>query len=152
VAGAREVQILQRLSKFFTPIPVDVESVTKLIGQAGTRAFIGEVRWNPEFSRIEVHWETDLLRTGRDYPIEFDPGTDRLPEGVECVRKKPKAQLELGPVSQKVLADGHRKETKAEPEVQQEQTEETEGEPVRTVEENAVPVRGGRRGKGQAAK
>jgi len=50
-------------------------------------------------SRIEVHWETDLLRTGKDFAVELPVAAmegGKLPEGV-TFKAPVKRQLELGP-------------------------------------------------------
>lgn len=50
-------------------------------------------------SRIEVHWETDLLRTGKDFAVELPVAAmqgGKMPAGVEF-RAPVKRQLELGP-------------------------------------------------------
>ncbi len=53
------------MSYFTTPIPIDLESVKKLLP---TGSDILGVEWNPTESRIDLRWSNERLKT----PFTFD--------------------------------------------------------------------------------
>jgi len=56
------------MSKFKTSIPVDVDSIKKLL-PAGS--FLHGVSWDAQRSAVDVLWEHDDLKTGRDFPADY---------------------------------------------------------------------------------
>jgi hypothetical protein len=70
------------MSKFFTSIAVDVESVKKLLPEGSV---FERMVWNSRASAIEIYWENEAFKTPFDHARAF-PVTDlvgqRLPPDV----------------------------------------------------------------------
>jgi len=56
------------MSKFFTPIAVDVKAISKLLPEG---AFIEAIRWNSIANQIEMVWDHGPYYTGLDFPGDF---------------------------------------------------------------------------------
>lgn len=71
------------MSKFLTPIPVDIQSIADLLP---TRASVLNVRFNRELAQVEIEWDDDDLNTGytfaHPYPSDALLSGD-LPQGVK---------------------------------------------------------------------
>lgn len=57
------------MSKFFTPIPVDVQRILDLLPR---HTFIHGIKWNAEDKTVEIHWEHDRIRTKYTFPVKFE--------------------------------------------------------------------------------
>lgn len=77
------------MSKFKTVISVDVDSITAALPPGH---HVSQIFFNEAESRVEVHWEHDLLQTPLDHAIEFPLEFLRerqLPKAVRDITRKP---------------------------------------------------------------
>jgi hypothetical protein len=56
------------MSKFKTSIAVDVAAIT---ARLPADAYVHGVTWDPEAKQVSVVWETDTIKTGFDFPVEY---------------------------------------------------------------------------------
>ncbi len=57
------------MSNFFTPIPVDLAAIKKLLPPD---AYVDPVlRWNKDANRVEIHWSSSLLKSPYSFAHEF---------------------------------------------------------------------------------
>ena len=80
------------MSKFFTPIEVDVASVVRLL-PAG--AALEGVKWNPVTHQVDVIWDHRPFDTGNDYAIEFS--REHLQSGKLPEKVRPRVERTGGP-------------------------------------------------------
>lgn len=70
------------MSKFVTPFPFSLDEMKAMLPKG---SHFEAIKWNKEQTRLELHWEHDPFRTGRDHPIDFPPLMLQLgtwPDGV----------------------------------------------------------------------
>lgn len=92
------------MSKFFTPIKVDIDAVKKLLPKD---VYIDEVRWNARSGQVEIYWDHQPFHSGTDYPIEFKAEqlkAKQLPKGVGRPPAPRPAKKPALPVAAKVAA------------------------------------------------
>jgi hypothetical protein len=80
------------MSRFHTPIPIDVEAIKALLPQRGLHIHGVLVTQDPEQKdvKVVVDWESGELRTPYTFPVEFsveDLRGKKLPKGVTFVEK-----------------------------------------------------------------
>jgi hypothetical protein len=81
------------MSRFHTPIPVDLEAIKKLLPQRGVHVHGVVVTQAKDHKDVKVviDWECSELRTGFTFPVEFsvaDLQAKKLPKGVTFLTDK----------------------------------------------------------------
>jgi len=92
------------MSKFKTSIPVDVESIKKLLPEG---AYLHGVEWDKQQSDVNILWEHDKFVTPHDFATEFPRANleqEKLPDGVKFYRPPKPKQAEAPPVVTQMVA------------------------------------------------